>query len=492
MHRDKVSSLIQLFTKIQYLCTTADVWTSHNRSYLGVTGHWIDPVLLTRRSAALACSRLLGHLTYDVLAGALDAVHAKFGIREKAVMAVMDNGANFVKAFSTYSDENAISNIDDADQTQLVQENNGEVVLVEVGPILDDNNVEQECVLPPHQRCGAHTMNLIAVKDTEAACADASYKKISRNALAKCAGLWNKASRSTVAAKAVLNAVKFALIVPNATRWNSYYQAVDKVCDVVRKHSETTLNDICTSISVALFRPVDIAFILEYSHVMQPVAQALDILQSEDKCYIGILLPTLVSLKKQLLKAHQGLKLALPLVDALLRGIETRFQGYFDRKDLILASLTHPLFKLRWLEDADAKERARQLFLNAMKSESEKVCAAQHQSTTCTSEQVAAVSDADSFFYFEEVAHCDNSCSTILAEMDMFLADSSRDISCLANAHYPLVKSLFLRYNTGMPSSAPVERLFSLGGQILTPRRNRLSDENFEMQLLLRANKSIV
>ena len=141
MHRDKVSSLIQLFTKIQYLCTTADVWTSHNRSYLGVTGHWIDPVLLTRRSAALACSRLLGHLTYDVLAGALDAVHAKFGIREKAVMTVTDNGANFVKAFSTYSDENAISNIDDAGQTQRVQENNSEVVFVEVGPILDDNNV---------------------------------------------------------------------------------------------------------------------------------------------------------------------------------------------------------------------------------------------------------------------------------------------------------------------------------------------------------------
>ena len=60
---------------------------------------------------------------------------------------------------------------------------------------------------------------------------------------------------------------------------------------------------------------------------------------------------------------------------------------------------------------------------------------------------------------------------------------------------FPVIKKYllhaFMAKNTDLPSNAPVEWLFSIGGQIMTPRRNGLSDEHFEMLLLLCANRHL-
>lgn len=42
----------------------------------------------------------------------------------------------------------------------------------------------------------------------------------------------------------------------------------------------------------------------------------------------------------------------------------------------------------------------------------------------------------------------------------------------------------YTEFNTTLPSSAPVERLFSLGKRVLTPTRTLLSDENFEIMVM--------
>jgi hypothetical protein len=57
---------------------------------------------------------------------------------------------------------------------------------------------------------------------------------------------------------------------------------------------------------------------------------------------------------------------------------------------------------------------------------------------------------------------------------------------------FPNLKTLFFKYNAGIPSSAAVERLFSLGGRVLTPTRTLLSDTHFELIVFLKSNYSFL
>ena len=79
---------------------------------------------------------------------------------------------------------------------------------------------------------------------------------------------------------------------------------------------------------------------------MAPVAMSLDSLQGEATAYMGNLLPTLYMLKQRLrdLKNRGHLSHAMPLLEALLRGFENRFQHLFEDHNLLMASATHPWF----------------------------------------------------------------------------------------------------------------------------------------------------
>jgi hypothetical protein len=53
----------------------------------------------------------------------------------------------------------------------------------------------------------------------------------------------------------------------------------------------------------------------------------------------------------------------------------------------------------------------------------------------------------------------------------------------------PVLISLFVKYNTAIPSSAAVERFFSIGKDILRAKRSSLSDTNFDMLMFLKGNQ---
>jgi len=72
--------------------------------------------------------------------------------------------------------------------------------------------------LPKHQRCAAHTLNLIATVDILEAEKDGPYKVLSRRVFAKCQSIFNKQNQSTQCADKIKEILGRYLITPNATR----------------------------------------------------------------------------------------------------------------------------------------------------------------------------------------------------------------------------------------------------------------------------------
>ena len=85
--------------------------------------------------------------------------------------------------------------------------------------------------------------------------------------------------------------------------------------------------------------------------------------------------------------------------------------------------------------------------------------------------------------FFNDFANAE---ATSTAQVDYFLRDQDTNIQM--RNRYPQIRSLFIKYNTTIPTSAPVKRLFSQAAFILTARRNRLADALLEMLILLEMN----
>ena len=279
---------------------------------------------------------------------------------KKIVATVTDNGSNFVKAFKEYAQVDG----EDMDEDEE-DDDDADVEIVDITTTLDQGNESQlDIFLPPHHRCASHTLNLIGSHDIDAALRENGlYKRLHNSAMAKCQALWNASSRPK-AAEVVQEVCGKQLLVPCTTRWNSRYDAVRRLTELKQK-----LRELCVALSVHPFKDAEIEFLEEYVIVLRPLAAAIDILQGENNCYLGYLLPTLLIVKKSMRALINGsLVHAQSLASAIILGLQQRFGVLFEMgdaaKEHILASITHPYFKMHWVPD-DKKTTCCQVFLES-------------------------------------------------------------------------------------------------------------------------------
>ena len=162
--------------------------------------------------------------------------------------------------------------------------------------------------------------------------------------------------------------------------------------------------------------------------------------------------------------------------------MQKRFQPYLQQdfvmvKHALLATISHPYINLKPILKEKRDVLKQELIDTANKLSSN------------VSEGFKCNKSSDTFFHWsdnkEETSQTQKNITSI--EVLQFLEDPN---NILESLHcYPKIKNVFLKFNTSLTSSAPVQRLFSIASIILQGRRGRLTDKNFEKLTLLKANK---
>ncbi|XP_076284781.1 uncharacterized protein LOC143211202 [Lasioglossum baleicum] len=487
---------------IPYLCTTADIWSGKHRSFLGVTVHWIADNY-ERKSAAIACRQFCGTHSYDRLKNLLHCIHRDFiSDTGKIVATVTDNASNFVKAFNTFGVQRNCIGIDEIETVNgEIEEEEETGIEVEEEDEEDEEEIEEEReeereegivntvpddVLPRHIRCAVHTLHLCVTSDLAQTIRKTEQVAVLHTeVMQKCNTLWKLCNRPK-SSEIFKNVTGHILKRPGDTRWNSLYDALQQIVELKPKFIE-----IARALGLKnMLKDNELLYIEEHLKCTAPIAQAIDILQGDKNICYGNLVPCLISLRRKLrILSATNWRFCNVISASLLASLEKRFQHLLtfsseESKCAAIAALSHPYFKNRWfpcVEDAQKDILIKNLkgaVVEEMKKQNVVIAAAATPSTS-----------AEDFYYFGESTDTEqvpDYSSKASLEILHFFEDECRDLSVLDK--YAHIKKIFRKYNTPVPSSASVERLFSYATMANCPKRNRTSAKLFEKRVLLKAN----
>ncbi len=403
--------------------------------------------------------------------------------RKKVTNVVTDNGSNFQKAFREYGEEGTESSNPELED-ELMDTGVEDHDELEFNSVSELDQRQADDFLPRNQPCASHTLSLICVRDI----AQVKVRHL-KSAFAKCSAILNKMTRSTKTSEQVKAICGKLLSRPCPTRWNSFFDSIVSILE----HKEK-LQLLCDALAVPYISENELEFLEEYRTCLQPVAVALDRLQGDKNCFYGELIPTLLVFEKKL-ATIQDTQYCQQLVAAVLSGIRRRFKEYLEldetKSDAIVAAVSHPFFKLRWVPVQKA-DFAREIFINKMVAlnNTSKLNVAANESTSAA----CKLQEMDNqFFEFPTTAEKSEHPTLeeeIRVQCSQYLADRDDGIQLLHK--FPFVKKGFIKFNTTLPSSGPVERMFNYAGMILSPKRRLLSDDLFESVLLLKLNKYVI
>lgn len=97
---------------------------------------------MKRKSACLACRRIKGRHTHDVLAKLIESIHEEYQIKDKLRGSTTDNGSNFIKCFREKGATSTLRNYEEENNQDYEDDSEDEeMIFFEIGDINNTNSI---------------------------------------------------------------------------------------------------------------------------------------------------------------------------------------------------------------------------------------------------------------------------------------------------------------------------------------------------------------
>ena len=168
--------------------------------------------------------------------------------------------------------------------------------------------------------------------------------------------------------------------------------------------------------------------------------------------------------------------------------IDDRFADYIfithKGKNAILATCFHPKYKINTIQQYFSQEAVKKI---------EKDCISElieeHKNELKKEPTIDPDDNQVSWFLEHRHSLIDEEQIKNYAHTQFHSFNHEADTVENLKNNYPFIKKCFIKFNTPLPSSADVERLFSIANYFLNPRRSLMRDDVINMSMVLKENQ---
>ncbi|XP_056094536.1 E3 SUMO-protein ligase ZBED1-like [Rhinichthys klamathensis goyatoka] len=446
--REKISSELE---EMQFYSATTDLWSSRTmQPYLSLTVHYIN-ISWTLRSICLQTAYFPDNHTGEIIAHGLKDALSSWGLsEERLVCMTTDSGTNIIKA-------------------------------------LKDNNW-------PSLQCFGHRLhNAIenGVKDPRIDRAIGVCKK----AVSAFSYSWKK-RRDMTEVQAELGLPQHLLISESPTRWGSRQKMIERFLEQEKAITRVLGADKKTRHLVPTWQDLEV---LEATNkAVKPLQDFTDALSGESYVSVSCIKPVLHLFKTSLLLPdEEDLELTKTIKANIMRYLESKYSDLEKEELLDMATLLDPRFRTTYIDASKlevVKKRAVSEISALCSSTTEEAGPSAVQENTPPKKKMTLGA------FFKNSApsttpHPQSEKTKIETELATYflIPDIEPDTDPLEwwklhQPNFPRLSLLAKKYLSIPATSAPSERVFSVGGGIVTCNRACLKPEVVDRLIFLAKN----